>query len=105
MFHYDMSPACWCTSRITVLLASNFTYLYWHPVALKVDVDDVANLLRCTMLAGHHDVQQLAGRVYLQGLTHSSCQAEGLGWPTALLQRAGASPATQTMTAQMMRAY
>lgn len=57
-------------------------YLYWHPVAFKVQVDDVADLLGTTMLACHHDVQQPACWVDLQGLTHTSCQIERPGWLT-----------------------
>ena len=61
-------------------------YLNWHPVALKVQVDDVPDLLCCTMLAGHHDVQQTARWIHLQSLAHSGCQATRLGWPPILLQ-------------------
>lgn len=57
-------------------------YLYWHPVAFKVQVDDVADLLGTTMLACHHDVQQPALWVDLQGLTHTSGQIERPGWLT-----------------------
>ena len=60
--------------------------LNWHPVALKVEVDDIPNLLCCTMLAGHHDVQQAARWIHLQSLTHPSGQAIRLGWPPILLQ-------------------
>lgn len=50
-------------------------YLNRHPITLEMEVDDVPNLLCCTMLAGHHDVQQTACWTHLQSLTHSSCQA------------------------------
>lgn len=49
-------------------------YLDRHPVALKVEVDDIPNLLCSTMLASHHDVQQPTRWVHLQRLAHSSCQ-------------------------------
>ena len=56
-----------CRSRI---------YLYWHPVALKMEINDIANFLGSTVLACHHDVQQPASRLYLQCLTHPTGQAE-----------------------------
>ncbi len=62
------------------------SYLNWHPVALKVQIDDIANLLGTTMFASHHDVEQPACWVHLQSLAHAGCQVERPGWVTTLLR-------------------
>lgn len=71
-------PACWLLFDVqvcTCVMTKNRTYLNRHPVALKVEVDDIPNLLGRTMLASHHDVQQTTRWVNLQSLAHSCCQA------------------------------